>query len=325
MWWMNMLKRQAKKNQGFTLIEMLLVLAVMATIFVMLLGYVNQRAEEIRRDRVTIQLQQILNAGLAFYVNNGYWPVNTAKDCSLPASPGDLSILVAGGYLASAIKNPFNQGFTLSCNATTGNFTVTTQLPTSAEAQIVAGRLPIAQVPAGTTQVATTVNIPGQNLNNARAVNFAGVYHTGACVPAPKCPLGMSPQIIVVPTSISGVNDPGSSSVYPISSFTAYAYGGANGTATPNSAPSNGGPANCYTPQNGQDCTGISPYDAAGSPSYWRVCLNIVTEKGQVTGSGGNEWGQYVSVAAFTRCTVLDGSGNMQEPSGTYFNTWISR
>ena len=41
---------------------------------------------------------------------------------------------------------------------------------------------------ANTCEVVAAVNIPGQNLNNAGAVTFAGLYYHGGCVPVPQCP-----------------------------------------------------------------------------------------------------------------------------------------
>ena len=189
-----------------------------------------------------------------------------------------------------------------------------------------------------TCYIVASVNIPGQNLNNATAVNYGGLYHNGACVPAPTCPVDkngqtMNPEIMVVPVSVSGVNDqpqpPGSGNtpvVYPISSFSAYAQGdptsktGAPITVTGSSGPpvcksDTGTNTICYSDmQNGTPIT---------SGKYWRVCLQVVTEKGPVSwgsdttaGTTNSSWGEYATILAITRCTP------QSEPTGSGFNVW---
>ena len=66
---------------------------------------------------------------------------------------------------------------------------------------VIAGELPVAYVSdkygdpyvSGNVYVTAQVTTPGQNLNNARSVNFVGIYHNGACVPVPNCP-GYNPS-----------------------------------------------------------------------------------------------------------------------------------
>jgi len=71
------MKRRAKVT-GFTLIEMLLVLIIVSMIIYMGLGYLQQRTVQIRMDRTSLQMQQILNAGMAYYIANSTWPANLA-------------------------------------------------------------------------------------------------------------------------------------------------------------------------------------------------------------------------------------------------------
>lgn len=319
------MKIKTSLKYGFTLIEMILVLVIMSSIMVMLLSYLTQKVEETRRDRLVIQIQQIQNAGLSFYVSNGYWPVTAAKDCS---ATGDLSILqtATAPYLPASFNlNPYGQGFTLACDTTTNNFTVSTTVSTPTEAQIIAGRLPIATVSGST--VSSSVTVPGQNLNNARAVNFGNLYHPGACVVAPVCPTGMEKQIIVVPVSVGGYNDTGQTNVYPISSFTAYAYGDSTTGAPVQGGvgiqdcvnPSTTSPCLCTDPActtppcKPVACTGASEIDP--NQYYWRVCLNVITSVNDVYQTN-TDWGANVSVLAITRC------GPPNEPVGNSFSVY---
>lgn len=332
-----------KNQKGVTLLEILLVLAIAATIMVMFIGYVQQRTDETRRARAAIQMQQILNAGLSYYVAKGNWP-------------DDIDTLKTEGYLPSnQMGNPWGGDYKIT--STKPLLYVSTDVKTIPNAQIVVGRVPLgfiaddhgmsqgvcttSPLPAPCTYVVGAVNIPGQNLNNATAVNFSGIYHTGACVPVPECPVDkngdtMEPEIMVSPVSVSGVNaDPGATSlncqdpdnyatckdikVTPVSSFTAKAYG-----------PDLYKP---YTPSLRVCDDSVSPptpgecmKDLSGSVvsrlpegKYWRVCLYVTTADGKVSPNfnKGYAWGQAMgSVLAITRCKPKN------EEKGSSFKIW---
>ena len=341
--------QRINKPQGFTLIELLLVIVIVSTLVYMGVTYIQQQTEYTRINRTAYQLQQIMNASLAYYVVNNNWPP------SWGSSPAGVSCLVGGSaspcnvqYLTTNIQtSPFNTGYCSSQYGTNSYYTglqvTATSLQTAqADANMLAGMLPLAYVsssspcsatvPAASTctaanscYVITMINIPAQNLNKASSMSFAGLYHHGGCVPVPKCPVNaagitMTPEIFLVPISVSGTNDSGSSNVYPISSFTAYATGSATGGYSPpycNTA-SDTGSQNCQlsTTVNG----GPSTNDAAPASNYWRACMQLITEKGNVavtnTGTGTNSWGQNATMAAFTRCTIVN------ERSGSTLNVF---
>src|SRR3990167_329258 len=247
--------------KGFTLLEVLLVLAIASSLIVLMLKYTTQKSDELRRDKTVLQMQQILNAGLSYYVNNSFWPMlgATINNISGLCGTGNWNPLntLQPNYLPTTLQNnSYGNPFFINCGnmANGGNFYVRTTANTVANARVIAGRLPLAFITnaagwatnppsqpavcaaggAGCNVVVTTVTIPGQNLNNARSVNFAGVYYHGGCVPAPNCPPNMSPSIIVAPISVSGMlastpptnctTDPTTCQniqAFPISSFTA--------------------------------------------------------------------------------------------------------
>jgi prepilin-type N-terminal cleavage/methylation domain-containing protein len=316
-----------KKQIGFTLIEMLLVLVIASMIIIMGIGYMQQRTQAMRNDRVSAQMQQILNAGLSYYVANGKWPV---KISDLQSSPA---------YLPATFKSPWGKGYFIA--NTPALFYAYTQIESAstsgsafANASVIAGTLPlgytsretpIAGSPPSASSlcspgnrdctVAASVNIPGQNLNNATAVNYAGLYHSGACVPAPECPVDkdgktMIPQIFVVPVQINGVNDnpSGTPNVYPISSFAAFAQTQFGGNPGPK-------PQACPGSSSGNTCN-ISGGTPSPSDRYWRVCIAATTEKGSVSPTNPN-WGKYEGIVmAITRCAVNN------EPTGSGFDVW---
>lgn len=297
-------------EKGYSLVELLLVLVVVSMILFMGLNYTVKKAEQDRIDRTVTQMQQILNAALAYYVANNAWPTSLAA--------------MTPTYLPTNIRSPWG-GTAYSVANTRDMFYVYVPVVTvtagraTAIANSIAGLLPLSYtsrnaasppsntpcVNATTTcRVVAAVNVPGQNLSMAGSVNYAGLYHHGGCVPKIACPADatgtpMVPQIMVVPVSVSGVNYAGSN-VYPISSFTAYATD--NNSLTP--------PLCTGSSVVTQACPASAPN--TGVTQYWRVCLQVVTENGNVAYTNTSTWGQYVTLLALTRCastTEPDGGG----------------
>jgi prepilin-type N-terminal cleavage/methylation domain-containing protein len=325
------MKQKMKKMNnvfGFTLIEMMLVIVVVSILIWASVGYIQQRTLQMRMDRTSLQMQQILNAGLAYYVTNGKWP----------SSLNDLK----GTYLPNIVyKNPWNQDYRVTQVSLASNalpmlvvYTGITQSGANtgsalASANTIAGTLPLSYtssdagsppdstVPcdesSDTCYVVASVNIPGQELSNARGVNFAGIYNHGACVPVPQCPVDpanntpMKPQVMIVPISVSGRNISNSTDVFPISSFGAYAMG---------NDPLDVSPPRC------KDTTSIPLQNCAilqnvgpAAPAYWRACIKITTERGYLpdTRTNDDRWGDEVKLMAITRCAPPN------EPSGSNF------
>jgi prepilin-type N-terminal cleavage/methylation domain-containing protein len=324
-----------RKVLGFTLIEMMLVLAIIAMIIVLLLRYTEQQASQTRMNRAILQIQQILNAGLAYYVGSGTgtWP-------------NQLSDLQPGYLPATTIINPWGQSYVVTKEATNGTlFYVYTKITSTSDntagavAATIAGKLPLAYtsskdpdttttpitppasgndcaLDATTCWVVSSVNIPGQNLNNATAINSAGLYHNGACVPVPVCPVDlkgnkMVPQIVVTPAQVTGgvtdVNSAGTDivSAEPITGFTAYAVGGPGKKNSPPTCAKT-----TDTTPTDKPCDGIP---VSADIDYWRVCLNVRTNLGPVNENlTQSAWYQDQTVVAFTRCAIqgqLVGSG----------------
>lgn len=321
------MKKHPRKLKGFTLFEMLLVLVIVSSLLIVGLNYTTQKSDDMRRDKTVLQIEQILNAGMSYYVNNSQWPGQTTNaTCGVTGTGAAWNTLSSAttslvpNYIPplSNFNNPFPtttaSAYQFNCIAQ-GSFYVATQMNTAANAALVAGRLPMGyrttalsalttSPPAACTTgancnfVVTSVNIPGQNLNNARSINFAGIYHNGACVPKPSCPSGMTPQIFTSVSGASGTNDP-SLNVYPISSFSAYA---ADSTSTCASGATVACPA----------VTGVT---------YWRVCLDVWTEKGSIYanngGTGANSPGANQTILALTRCAPTN-----ESPAGTPIGVW---
>lgn len=323
-----------RKIIGFTLLEMLLVLVIMSSIILMFLNFSTTKATETQRDIVVMQTQQILNAGLSYYIANGQWPLTCGTTPTTVSSSSSNNL--QPNYIPAALNtNSYGKTYQMNCAtmANAGTFFVITPVDTSIDALIIAGRLPMAYVttsgdaatnpptqtsgcsttggnmPGSTcTYVVSMVNIPGQNLNNARSVNFSGVYHPGGCIPVPSCPTNMKAEVFLSVAQVMGTNDAtnngGTPNVYPITNFTTYATG-------PSTSPgdcTSGGSEGCG-------------FDGTAQPSgttYWRACMTVGTEDGAVTsGSGNNSWAQWQSIVAITRCAPT------AETVGSDLSVWL--
>ena len=309
------------KPSGFTLIEILLVLVIMGAILLMLQGYAQQKTQTLRIEHEATNIQAILNGGLAYYIANNSWPAN-------------MDALVKGGYLPRAVTSSYNPDYILKPNTNGTLFAVATEIAgqhVSAISRLVAGTLSLGytsdkkpfesspNIPCPST--ATTcyaigsINVPGLNLSNATAINFAGVYHNGACVPAPACPqeltdkngnqVKMKPTIYTVPEAALGLSK--QDNVYPLNSFMAYAS---------SIAPmAQGSVKKCGGSSTGASACSLAPNQPANT-KYWRVCLQLTTEDGSVEPST-NDWGKKTgAIVAFTRCAVEN------EPYGSGFDVW---
>jgi type II secretory pathway pseudopilin PulG len=328
------------KIRGFTFLEILLVIVITVSIMLLFIRFMTKKSEEARINKMVMTAQQILSANLAYHQNNGRW-----ADCSMATNDCDLMEnadipILEQGYLPNQsyytlwpqsdidyiqFSRPTDKKFTICIPIYAG-------AATQGIAENLAGRLPLgrtSQTDNATAEcsetidptpcedeklpcrVLTTINEPGKNLNNSRSFNFAGVYHNGACVPTPVCPSNMKPNILVYPTSVSGLyegmNGSGSTTgdVVPLSSFTASAIGPEKW----DKASGLMGPANCTGAPN-PEC-----YDSKGGNyldpgMYWRICLQVITGKGNVAnGSWVKESG---TIMAITRCVPT----NEPESSG---------
>lgn len=326
-------------GRGFTLIEMLLVLVIVSGIIYIGAGYLQQRALSLRIDRTSGQMQQILNAGMSYYISNNAWP-------------SSLSDLQTAGYLPASMPSPWG-GNPYTVYSTNSNLYVQVQLLTGhntpSVAQTVIGTLPLAFtsqtgggpppptampcVAATACFVTATVNIPPESLSGAQSVNFAGLYHNGACVPAPVCPTNYAPEVFVVPVEVNGYwsgPDPSSTNCtatntsgckmtyYPLNGYTAYPTSGSPTDLSTGTTPLDCGNAvatssPCYT-----DSTNTT---TLSSGLYWRVCISVTTSSGDVAPNDANgfqnPWGQLTgTVMVMTRCSPIN------ENQGSNFTVW---
>lgn len=316
---------------GFTLFEMLLVMAIISMFIVMGLNYFQQRTLNLRLDKTAVQMQQILNAGLSYYVSNGFWPADLA------CLKGTTSERCRVAYLPASVQSNLisNQDYVVYTGTNPNLLFVSTNVYRSdldpntiqAYAALIASKLPLActtadqrsdcraPIPACKStvcNVVSSINVPGENLSNINAVRFASLYHAGACVPEPYCPPNTTAQIMVAPSSVAGVG--GTDNIaFPLTSFTAYVAGAVQRYTQP--FPSPPGPPACGVTSKvvQQPCLGMDP---SATGRYWRVCMELVTSAGRSVPSTNPIGLGQATLLAITRCAIAN------EPSGSNFTVW---
>ncbi|MEM1243594.1 MAG: type II secretion system protein [Pseudomonadota bacterium] len=147
-----------KKQVGFSLIETMFALAVIAVIMLGGVSLYQQHLKTMRVQKTALQMQLILQAAQAYYTQNTSWPVS-------------LNDLVDANYLSDRFRetasetSPFGTKYTIvqpdeNRNNPNGLFTLALETNPSVhgnEGQLVANRLPMAQyLPSGVVQ--TSVN-----------------------------------------------------------------------------------------------------------------------------------------------------------------------
>jgi type II secretory pathway pseudopilin PulG len=297
-----MSQHQNKRQAGVSWVEVTLVLVIISAVVVMGMVFMKHYSTNMRIDKTAVQMQQILNDSMAYYVTNGTWPE-------------DISTLTAAHFFSSDPVSPWaDQPYYISQDAKKEKLYVWTEISIKkpgvaiSYANDIASQLPFGYMSAGDGSTPPTetacsgtvctvvayVTIPQQNQNNA-GMNFGGLYHHGSCVPVPQCPadatgIPIVPSVYMVPASVSGSSDAATaaSDNYQMSNFTGYAMGG-NDTSPPE--------CEGDAPDTQQDCSQLT--NAPPSQRYWRACASFISTDGA---NGNSSGAQYVTLMALTRC-----------------------
>lgn len=192
-----MKKKYKSKLLGFTLIELLFVIAISSILVSLGIVMMQQRNQQAKVEKTALQMQQLMLAGLAYYVDNNCWP--ETGTCLATTPLFDKYIPINGR------TNPWGSSYAFSIQ-TANAFQVQVNTPTMAIAQRVAGMLPKAgtatcPVPSGGTSpcvyAQTTVSISGGASPSiyVAAVGAVNSYGAPVKVTFPHCQLGYNPSI----------------------------------------------------------------------------------------------------------------------------------
>jgi prepilin-type N-terminal cleavage/methylation domain-containing protein len=200
------------KSQGFTLVELLLVIAVIAVLLTFGLSTYRERALNLKAEKVAQQMQLILQAGANYYVRNNCWPNNLPPNPSPnhrcinnPSSEPFMPDYFPIGPMRHP-SNPYNyrlyNPFASNPNSNADDATKAYQysragiapneegifqvesgvLPTNEFAQRVAALLPNAWVMTNSTKVAAQISPPGTQIQGNVVLMGGGKVSNGGSV-----------------------------------------------------------------------------------------------------------------------------------------------
>ena len=106
--------RAPSRQRAFTLVEMLLVLVILATLAAIVYPKVMGRSEQARITSAQTQIANFKTALDAFEVDNGYYPKGRNGLVDLIQKPQDATAW-HGPYLESIPKDPWGQDYMYDC------------------------------------------------------------------------------------------------------------------------------------------------------------------------------------------------------------------
>ncbi|MCK4870665.1 MAG: type II secretion system protein [Gammaproteobacteria bacterium] len=170
------------KQLGFSLIELIFVIAIIGVMASLGVSYYQHRAENTKLQKVAIQMQQYLQAALAYYGDNNCWP-STKTPTFSQYLPINATQDPWGGKISGTQRN-------------THIFTVTDAAPNNRIAIRVAALLPNAQANKTTVLAEVTVPIGNQTPGYSIFVT-AGQYSFNSSLPVNfSCPANYTGQMI---------------------------------------------------------------------------------------------------------------------------------
>lgn len=104
----------ARSRRGFTLVEMLLVLVILATLAAIVYPKLAGRSEQARTTAAATQISSFSTALDAFEVDNGYYPKGKSGLMDLVQMPRDAQNW-RGPYLKEIPKDPWGNEYSYEC------------------------------------------------------------------------------------------------------------------------------------------------------------------------------------------------------------------
>ncbi len=157
-----------QKKQGYTLIEMLLVIAIISILAAAFLLTYRTHAATARVNKASLEVQQVLQAAMTYQVDEGAWPDATAAPptCTPPNLTQNKFVqnYLPNQDYVSSFGNNYCWSETKTSNNHTPTFWVALKSPNNDSnfATRVASRLPNAVVTSDPTQTPATPCVAGQ-------------------------------------------------------------------------------------------------------------------------------------------------------------------
>jgi prepilin-type N-terminal cleavage/methylation domain-containing protein len=187
------------KTQGFTLLELLLVLALASILILGALAMYQIQLRNFKVDKTSLQTQQWLQAGMSFYVDCNKWPNDSIQDPNIVSAMMGESPLTQDECpryantirqympIGSDKNGPFPNDYSFGPFNDSGTmFQVSTDIGSDSVIQESIGKMIVGRLPNATSSVdssktpetvvvQSTVNVPGQSIQNNKNVIILGM------------------------------------------------------------------------------------------------------------------------------------------------------
>ena len=187
--------------KAFTLIELLLVIALLGAMAAYGISFYSQKAQNERIDKAALEMQQIMQSAVLYHSDTGNWPNSSNSNGIF-----EENYILSNGKIP---LNPWGNAYQYEQNPNnSGLFLISTHLPTSELAGQLAGHLPFAHVdvvPAG-YQVTMEGDMAGSNNSYIiAAMNTTSPLSSGSNTVTEKfyCPGGWQAGMLISPYQMS--------------------------------------------------------------------------------------------------------------------------
>ncbi len=231
---------RSRSQRGFTLLEIMFVIIVMAIMAVSGVSLYNHKIQNLKVEKAATQIQEWLSGAINYYNAKGYWPgESTTNQPSTPSTPRSepLTLLVnehflSGGGAADshgnypALYTPWSgsseSSIVYEASYSKQYFGVQATFPNATIAREVASRLPNwEEVNNDPKTIRATIASPGLMESGSRQLQFGTITLNSASsngqsptwqaalISAPKCANGWYPYISYTPANFHSRSNDG--------------------------------------------------------------------------------------------------------------------
>ncbi len=125
-----------KRRQGFTLVEIMVVVIILGLLAALVVPRVLGQGEEARRTAAQVQLKEIEQALDLFHLDNGFFPTTDQGISALvekPRSGPEPRKYRSGGYLKKIPTDPWGRPYLYRCPGEHGDYDILSAGPDGKE------------------------------------------------------------------------------------------------------------------------------------------------------------------------------------------------
>lgn len=202
-----------RKIKAFTLIEILFFVAIMGVVASLGFSFLQRQAQQSKVEKTILQIQQVLQAGMSYYVDNNCWPGlgknSLQRGCNTKKPPDFTNYIPVG-----TTQTPWGHTYKWQVVGTGDSlFEVSVDMPNRSLAERVLNGLPVGvlgksgDTKCGENCIKLQTTIPVQSGSGGGIINVVSVGTASVdtskhevVIDRPKCPAYASKQVVALTT-----------------------------------------------------------------------------------------------------------------------------